>query len=352
MLALDFYANTHGGQYPGGQSSSEGSLSLLYKEGLLDADTLRGKSVQEETLRRVLASGALLGPETCGWHYVQGLTKSDNNHIAVLWDKVGLGHYGERNRHASREVAMVDGSIKWISGNEWQAFEAEQARLLKERSNSEAKSATSFVADVSSPSRHPMDNSESTVLLNVGFHHQKHALSCEPAALKIVLDYLGVHLSEDKIIRKLPFDKTPHKGSVWGDPDQGFVGNIDGEMPEDGYGIHWRPLAETARNWKRAEVIENGSCQDLARHLLADRPVIVWGFYVRGKPVTWHTVAGKTVDAVDGEHTRVVCGFRGQAADPDGFFVMDPDCGRAYWPKALFLGNWDAFKRCGVVVYH
>src|ERR1041384_2867337 len=124
-------------------------------------------------------------------------------------------------------------------------------------------------------------------------------------ALKIALDCQGAHVSEKTIISKLPFDTTPHTNGVWGDPDAGFVGNIDGTMPVDGYGIHCRPLAEAARNWKKAEPIENGSVQDLTRHLLAHRPVVVWGFMLRGQPITWRTPAGKLVHAADGEHARV-----------------------------------------------
>ncbi len=70
--ALMEYAESHDGRFPHGESSPEASLSLLYKEGL-SANTLRGMIVPEKTTRSILESGHLLTPETCGWHYVEGL---------------------------------------------------------------------------------------------------------------------------------------------------------------------------------------------------------------------------------------------------------------------------------------
>lgn len=66
---------------------------------------------------------------------------------------------------------------------------------------------------------------------------------------------------------------------------------------------------------------------------------------------SWKTPAGETIEAVNGEHTRVAYGFSGSAENPDGFFLIDPIYGHAYWPIEKFLHNWDVFGRSGVVVY-
>ncbi|HVV71235.1 MAG TPA: hypothetical protein VHI52_07030, partial [Verrucomicrobiae bacterium] len=112
LLALNLYAQEHQGRFPAGQPSPEASLSLLYKAKLIDADVLRGKTAKEEEVRALLDRGELLGPKSCGWHYVEGLNQSDDGRLALLWDKAGLGHYGERHRRAWREVLLVDGDIK------------------------------------------------------------------------------------------------------------------------------------------------------------------------------------------------------------------------------------------------
>ena len=174
---------------------------------------------------------------------------------------------------------------------------------------------------------------------------------CGPAVLKMVLNYHGVDVSESEVIAKLPFDPTPRSGNVWGDPQIGFVGNIDGKMMADGYGVYWGPLALTASNWKKVKIIKDGLAKDLVEHISQGRPIIVWGYIGRGRPVSWQTPEGNKIYGVNGEHTRVVYGFKGSAEDPDGFFVMDPVYGPAYWEKLKFLRNWDAFGRMGLVVY-
>lgn len=194
-------------------------------------------------------------------------------------------------------------------------------------------------------------NSNLTKELALKFHRQEHSLSCEAAALKMVLDYYGLNVSESEIIKEMPLDKTKKLGDMWGDPDKGFVGSIDGKMGITGYGIYWKPLVETASHWKKAEIIENGLAQDLVENISEGRPVIVWGYVGRGKIMNWLTPEGKKIYAINGEHVRVVYGYKGSSENPDGFLVMDPVYGSAYWEKSKFLRNWDAFGRAGVVVY-
>jgi len=101
MFALDQYATDHNGSFPAGESTPEASLSLLYPD-YGNEYLLHGKTVHVETVRRVLEGGGRLGPDTCGWHYVEGLRQGDNRDLALCWDKVGLGH-------------------KWRAANRWWA---------------------------------------------------------------------------------------------------------------------------------------------------------------------------------------------------------------------------------------
>lgn len=187
--------------------------------------------------------------------------------------------------------------------------------------------------------------------LQVLFHKQEHSLSCEAATLKMILNYHDIDVSESEVINKIPVDSTPRLGDVWGDPNIGFVGNIDGKMLVDGYGVYWGPLAIAASHWRGSKIVKNGLTSDLVEHVSAGRPIIVWGYLGRGQSATWKTPEGETVRAVNGEHTRIVYGFKGSPENPDGFFVMDPIYGPEYWEKSKFMRNWDAFGRMGVVVY-
>jgi hypothetical protein len=127
MFALDDYARAHGGQFPAGEASPEASLSRLYPK-YADANLLRGKTVPEEVVKRVLSNGGRLGPDTCGWHYVEGLTLHDDRRLALFWDKAGLGHNGEV-LPSGHIVCFVGYDIRYIPASEWAAFLAEQERL-------------------------------------------------------------------------------------------------------------------------------------------------------------------------------------------------------------------------------
>lgn len=131
ILYMDLlsYAEKHGGWFPRGEATPEASLSLLYREDPWIWYTLRGKTVPEEVVKERLESGQLLTPETCGWHYVEGLRKDDDYRLALFWDKVGLGHNGQRLSGGGHMVCFVGCRVEYIPGQQWEAFLAEQERL-------------------------------------------------------------------------------------------------------------------------------------------------------------------------------------------------------------------------------
>jgi hypothetical protein len=129
---LQEYAEKHGGWFPRGEASPEASFSLLSRENPQLSEWLRGKTVPERTVREILDRGELLSPETCGWHYVEGLRNDDDSGLALFWDKVGLGHNGQRNADGGHRVAFVNGELRYIPGKEWEQFLEEQKQLLAE----------------------------------------------------------------------------------------------------------------------------------------------------------------------------------------------------------------------------
>jgi hypothetical protein len=137
MFALQQYADDHAGVYPSGEETPEASLSLLYPKYANHA-VLQGKTVPLDTVKAILERGERLGPDTCGWHYVGGLKSNDDPQLALCWDKVGLGHNGERLSDGGRMVIFVGCRAAYIPGAEWQAFLEKQKRLLEER-NKRAK---------------------------------------------------------------------------------------------------------------------------------------------------------------------------------------------------------------------
>ena len=126
-VSLINYADANGGRFPSGGSTPEASLSLLYPT-YLSASELRGKTFPEDAAAQLLKSGEPLTPDTCGWQYVDGLTMPQrySSRIAIFWDKVGLGHFGERLSHGGHSVTFMDAHGQVIREADWPRFIAEQ----------------------------------------------------------------------------------------------------------------------------------------------------------------------------------------------------------------------------------
>lgn len=190
-------------------------------------------------------------------------------------------------------------------------------------------------------------------ILSVPMHWQERPLSCEAASLKMALNFKGIAISEDTIMKKIGFDLTPRKDNIWGDPNKSFVGNIDGSSCKTGYGVYWGPVAEAAKNWSNnAESFSNWSLQDLTREIRAGNPVIFWGT-IPVKQLTdcsWYTAEGKYIKAFRETHVRVVIGYIGSAANPTKIVLNDALSGTLYWTTEKFMKNWKDFNYSGVVI--
>lgn len=127
------YAEDHEGRFPSGGDCPEASLGLLYSN-YANAYLLRGKTVPLSTAEEALANNGKLGPESCAWHYVEGLTQADDPEIAILWDKIGLGHNGQRLSHGGHEVYFIGGDRRFITAKQWPEFLNRQEVMLAQRS--------------------------------------------------------------------------------------------------------------------------------------------------------------------------------------------------------------------------
>ena len=144
--ALREYASIYGGYLPAGEKTPEASLSLLYGtlpwfNGPYGANLLRGKIVPEAAVQARLDQGQRLTPETCGWHYVEGLRGDDEGQIAVCWDKVGLDHFGGLLPAGGHTVLYLLGNHGTISAAEWPNFLDEQQKLIAKSKAARRKEA-------------------------------------------------------------------------------------------------------------------------------------------------------------------------------------------------------------------
>lgn len=151
---------------------------------------------------------------------------------------------------------------------------------------------------------------------------------------------LGEPVTEADLIVRLPVDeRLPElrNGSVvrWGDPNRGFVGELDGDLPWNpgvgapgySYGVYAGPLAEAIRDFDpSATGATKVTPQRLKAALAAGRPAVVWlpdqARYhelpdaLRGG--SWRAWDGNLVKFAFREHTQVLVGY-----GPSGYRVAN-----------------------------
>ncbi len=191
----------------------------------------------------------------------------------------------------------------------------------------------------------------SSIILNIGIDYQDQALSCEAASLKMALNYRGVGVTENDIMARIGYDPTIRNGNIWGNPNNAFVGSINGRQDTTGYGVYWQPIARAANVWRSAIAFSGWSPSQIAGAIADNNPVILWGTYGNASRDDWQTPDGQHILAWKGEHARTIIGFLGTADNPTSFVINDPVAGRITWTAAQLAGNMSAFAGSGVVVY-
>ena len=181
-----------------------------------------------------------------------------------------------------------------------------------------------------------------TFLFGVPFYRQERALSCEIASLRSALAGVGVNVAEWDLWLGLSKDYTrrywTETGLVWGDPQKGFVGNINGRMPETGYGVFIDPIEALARDYASTTRVRLDHPEEIDAALSQGHPIIIWSAIGQSPSVTfWRTEDGKEIAAPLYEHTLVIVGYRGRADHIEGLYLIDPLTSMEYQ-------TWDEFR--------
>lgn len=134
-IALRQYARDHHGKFPAHTNGYGDALLLLLAEGHAVSGILTGPGYSGDVFDRAIASHADVPETECGRVYVQGLTDSNDEALAVLFDKLPTPgdhtHFLARIRHPlGREVCFLDGHFEFVSESRWPAFASNQMELL------------------------------------------------------------------------------------------------------------------------------------------------------------------------------------------------------------------------------
>lgn len=215
--------------------------------------------------------------------------------------------------------------------------------------------AAGIVSKTGLPSKSAISSSfqtvEREVLLNVPQYHQERALSCELSSLRMALAAKGVNVSETTLVNQIGTDTRPRQNNTWGDPDEMFVGDINGKQNSTGYGVHAAPIATLARQYRSAEAKYGMSIAAVTAALDAGDPIVIWGTAGTTSKDSWTTFGGRTITTWVGEHARVIAGYRGKASNPSSFLIRDPIFGTLRWTPSQLLNNWGMLNNMAVVVH-
>ena len=200
-----------------------------------------------------------------------------------------------------------------------------------------------------------------TIKFNVPVYKQPYSSSCELTALRMVLAYRGIITTEWDIVHKPPMNFNSDFSrntttNTWGNPNEGFVGALQGLQKSTAYGVHAPPIAATAKTYGRNATVHYGlTPQFIAARIHEGNPVIFWGHSFPAKADKWNTPSGAVVDTWLNSHARVVVGVTGSPSAPTGFFVNDSWGGKSfYWTAGQLMANLNTLgsvSNQGVVVY-
>jgi len=186
----------------------------------------------------------------------------------------------------------------------------------------------------------------------VPFQHQQSSLSCEEAALSMVLAFYGHPTSEQEVFAQVGIDRTHYWAGRpgGGDPYLQFVGDPNGsEVQQTGYGVYWPPIKAAGGHFGApvAQAGEGIAPAAIYGAVRAGHPAVVWVTYdLRAHPrADYRAYDGRTIPYAGAyEHAMVVTGV-----DGTGVRVNDPDAGQYWVPYGQFETAYAVYGEMAVV---
>jgi len=194
--------------------------------------------------------------------------------------------------------------------------------------------------------------------LNVPLYRQTHTFTCNVTAIAMALAYKGRSASEMSVYNGIGKDNTPCTKSgttitYWGNPNAGYVGDINGGGDCGGYGVHWSPSSSyIASQGVSNSVISGWSASQLAKEIEKGHPAVLW-WQNGASSAYWKTWASPSgnVNALNGMHSEVVIGFIGSSDNPTHMITNDPWRGRRTIAVGTFNALWGYFGRTAIIIY-
>lgn len=224
---------------------------------------------------------------------------------------------------------------------------------------------------------------------------QKYNLSCEIAALRIVLETISKKtITEDEIFSNLPTFPGEKQGDIWGDPDRYFVWDIRGKQSNfTGFWVYAPPLQDFLKTkWINSWIYgsfdgRNISPSERLTTILSSLQswyhVILWGDYCtlptfedgiipytdtyvskflgiasvnrckqtpEKRRLVWKTPEGGDIIALSGEHAFVLLGYFWDITDPTDIIVWDTKTGKHIYKIDEWMRKWKLLDYRSLIV--
>ncbi|WHY85909.1 C39 family peptidase [Neobacillus novalis] len=196
---------------------------------------------------------------------------------------------------------------------------------------------------------------KSKILLNVPLVKQNPELKygCEIASLTMVLQFAGKKVDKLQLAKEIKKDNDPikrdKKGNIlsWGDPDQGFVGDMSGRNA--GYAVFDKPIIDLMQKYLpgRSLNLTGKSFDAVLNQINNGQPVIVWTTGDYRLPDRWEEWKhqDETIRTPLDLHAVVLVGYNEQSV-----YLNDPLSGKKSYPvkKEIFIPSWKALQKRAV----
>ncbi|RKW22904.1 hypothetical protein D8B46_04425 [Candidatus Gracilibacteria bacterium] len=237
-------------------------------------------------------------------------------------------------------------------------------------------------------------------------HIQERNLSCEAAATTDILStILKTDIAEKDILDKMKKEKTYGKPSyrsdgklIWGNPDNGFVGEMDGHQFDlTGYAIYEKPMSEIytsygvkfdtynrfgnnlgikdtkeALSYLLKELVkgnfvqirgdyctdqkfEDGTMDRKITTEEANKGLAQKNFcysFNQERRITWYTEDGEEINAAKQSHNFLLLGYIGDINNPEKVIIWDTATGRHVYPTSEWMRKWELNDARAIIVHN
>lgn len=163
---------------------------------------------------------------------------------------------------------------------------------------------------------------------------------CEVTSLAMIMNYYGLRVTKEKLAEKIKKVPYQNEEGLYGDPNEGFVGDIIGETT--GYGVYVEPIIELAEQFLSDQFqiinLTKKSFDEVLEQLALGTPI----WCITTVPMTatddleiWQTVNGE-IEISWNIHSVVLTGFNQKQV-----FINDPYGEKTAVSIADFRGAWE-----------